>query len=211
MKPIWTEYELVINVGQLAGGIPKDPRLVEAWQQSRAHKLVPPDTVEAAIERTLASLDYPDPDTGGWTGFPYHPDTKELCIESRQVKAMLKESANICKELIPIHGKIIPLRSKLAERVFVQPQWIPLGPSRTEPDRTVERAIHVMTRQGPRDALKREDICDNVTLVCMLRVLADGMFTAEVLSTLLDHASENGLGADRSQGLGQFTYRLTPC
>jgi CRISPR/Cas system CSM-associated protein Csm4 (group 5 of RAMP superfamily) len=35
------------------------------------------------------------------------------------------------------------------------------------------------------------------------------IFTWEVLDQILFYAQENGLGADRSQGFGQFTYKLT--
>jgi hypothetical protein len=125
------------------------------------------------------------------------------------VKAMLKESANICKTLIPINGKQIALRSKLAERVFVVERLIPLFPEREEPDRTVERAIHVMTAQDPRDALKRTDVVDLAELTCTLKVLRDKMITLEVLRTILAHASDNGLGADRSQGFGRFDYTIS--
>jgi hypothetical protein len=130
---------------------------------------------------------------------------------------MLKECANIMKGLIPVANakgveSTIPLRARLAEHVFVEPRLIPLTPERREPDDTLEKAIHVMTAQGPRDALKRTDICRKVEVHCTLKVLRARpmIFSHEVLDQILFYGQENGLGADRSQGFGCFTYTLTP-
>ena len=210
-ESIWDHYHLTIEAENIAGGLPVDPRLVDAWQQahwSKVAKLLPedPKTPEEAAERTRELL----PVTGaeaGWTTFAR--DGEYLAIEGRQVKAMLKESANIMKSLLPVNGKQIPLRARLAEQVFPVERLIRLQPDRTEADTVAERPIHVMTAQGPRDALKRSDICVNVTMACTLRVLRGGIFTHKLLCSILDHASENGIGADRSQGYGKFTYVLT--
>lgn len=211
MNQLWNHHTVTIKAVDIAGGLPTDPRLIDAWQEARwkAAKITPedPQTPAEASEATKALL-AAVPEEKGWTTFP-RDDLGRLCIEGRQVKAMLKESANICKGIIPIHEKVIPLRSKLAERVFVIERLIPLLPERKEADETVERAIHVMTAQGPRDALKRVDICRNVELACTLRVLNDGMFTVPILTQLLEHASSNGLGADRSQGYGQFEFTIS--
>ena len=216
-QPLWVHYRLTIHADDLAGGLPVDPRLIDAWQQAHWSKrpdvvLQPgdPKTPEEAAARTADLLSGVVADEAGWTTFPRDPVTKELCIEGRQIKAALKEAANICKGMEPffVRGKQVPLRSKLAERVFVLERLLPMSPSRTEPDDTIERPIHVMTAQGPRDALKRTDIVRNVVLGCTLRVLNDGLFTKGLLEGLLEYAGQNGLGADRSQGMGRFTAGL---
>lgn len=215
--PMWTEYDLVLEVDTLVGGIPKHPEIVKRWQEAKwptnpATKLKEDDpaTPADAAGITIAMLGEQaiDPEekvAGIWTGFVESDGA--LAIESRTVKAMLKESANIMKTLLPVGGKPIPLRSKLAERVFVHPHFISLD--RSEPDEVVERPIHVMTPMGPRTALKRTDICRKVSVVCVLRVLNDGVISENILRGILDHASENGLGTDRSQGNGVFSYTLS--
>ena len=120
---------------------------------------------------------------------------------------MLKESANICKSFVRVNGKPVPLRARLAERVFVEPRLIPLGVA--EPTGSREKPVHVMTARGPRSALKRTDYVSHVKLVCRLKVLDDGFISERVLRTILDHASANGLGCDRSQGYGTFDYELS--
>ena len=209
---LWNHHRLTFHLDDIAGGLPTDARLIDAWQQARwskVAKLLPedPQNPEEAAKRTRELLGPEVPEEAGWTTFA-RDDQQRLCIEGRQIKAALKESANILKTLIKIGDKTVPLRARLAERVFVVERLLPLLPERQEPDDTIERAIHVMTAQGPRDALKRTDIVRKAELVCTLKVLNDGMFTHDILSTLLDHGSENGLGADRSQGFGRFTFEL---
>ena len=209
---LWNHWRLTMALDDVAGGLPTDRRMIEAWQQGRwrAAKLQPgdPADVQEAVERTTELLSGIDEEVG-WKTFP-RDDQGLLCVEGRQVKAMLKEAANIMKGGLPQNGKVIPLRSRLAEQVFVVERLLPLLPHRTEADETTERAIHVMTARGPRNALSRTDTCHKVEVVCTLRVLAisGSIFTKELLTQLLDYAQENGFGADRSQGLGRFTYTL---
>ncbi len=88
-----------------------------------------PESVEQATARTVAQLGdqalSDDQVSGAWTGFL--SDDTGLVLEARAVKAMLKESANVCKSLVRVNGKPVPLRARLAERVFVEPHVIPLG------------------------------------------------------------------------------------
>jgi hypothetical protein len=214
---IWSVYPLTLTVDRLVGGVPKHPAIVQRWQEANwpasETKLQEgdPATVDEAAALTVEALgdqafDPEEKMAGIWTGF-YQLPSGELAIGARQVKAMLKESANIVKTLVPVKGKVIPLRAKLAERVFVHPQpYISLGVM--APSGTIERPIHVMTAQGPRTALKRTDYVDDVKVLVELQVLNDGLITRDLLTLILEHASENGLGTDRSQGMGVFTYEL---
>jgi hypothetical protein len=212
---MWKQYQLELRVTRLIGGIPRHPEIVARWQKARwpelTSRLQPgdPQTPEDAAEITVENLGsqaMSDEEVSGiWTGFMERDGS--LVVEARQIKAMFKESANIVRTMLPVRGKVIPLRSRLAERVFVHPLFIPLGVA--EPTDTIERPIHVMTAQGPRTALKRTDYVDDAKIVCELKVLNDGQITDAMLRFILDHAAENGLGTDRSQNQGTFEYTLT--
>lgn len=227
---MWIIYELKLHVDRLVGGIPKHPTIIKRWQEAhmppnpervaeRTGQPVP--TVEQATEKTMDLLgsQMMDPEEvvqGIWTGFVTMPNGTTLALENRNIKAMLKESANIVRVLPDMpkntKGGAIPLKNKLAERVFVNPPLIAIldedGKQVTEPESSPERPIHVMTMQGPRTALKRVDQVRDVTLVCQLKVLDDGVITEDMLRIILDHAKENGLGTDRSTGAGTFEYEL---
>lgn len=214
---MWTEYDLTMVVETLVGGIPRHPEIVRRWQEAKWPTNPPAglsidDAVSETIEELGSQAMAAEDAAAIWTGFAEKDG--QLVLEERNVKAMLKESANIVKDLADLKkrntkgdDKAMALRSKLAERVFVSPKWIPLGVS--EPSESVERPIHVMTRLGPRSALKRTDVIRDVKVNCQLTVLDDGVITEKILRAILDHASRNGLGTDRSQGNGTFTYTLT--
>lgn len=221
---MWVEYELLIyDVPTLVGGLPKHTEVIRRWQETRLAKTAnKPDqpTVEQAVEGTQAVLgDQVDPEevvAGIWTGFAQNRDG-QVCLEQRNVKAMLKESANIVRNLKAARStttdKAIPLKAKLAERVFVHPRLLPIldvdgEPIPVDDVESPERAIHVMTAAGPRTALKKTDVVRDVQLRCRLKVLNDGLITEALLRLILDHGSENGLGTDRSQGNGTFAYEL---
>jgi hypothetical protein len=221
---MWIYYDLTLHVNRLAGGIPKHPDLVKSWQEAKwptgkvANDLAAEGiTPETAADKTLEELGdnalSEEEIDKVWTGFAMDGD--KIVLENRNIKAMFKESANIVKDMpvAYVGGKKIALRSKLAERLFPQPVWIPIlddiHPDLPVAVQSVERPIHVVTRQGPRTALKRVDIVNRARLVCQLKVLNDKMITEGHLRAILDHASENGVGTDRSQGCGTFTYELT--
>lgn len=211
----WTYYDVKLKIDRIVGGLPVRDDLILAWQEAhwRKHPPLPgdPATPEEAARLTKAlvthAADVVDDEQNSWTTFPRDEDGY-LCIETRCIKAMLKESANILRKLVKADGAGNYLRARLAERVFVPGRLIPFEPRTTEPHASPERPIHVMTAMGPRDALKRADELHGVSLSVRLKVLDDGMFTVDVLSALLDHASENGLGADRSQGAGTFAFTI---
>ena len=80
------------------------------------------------------------------SGFYRHPETEELCVRGRHVKAMVKEAANIrwAKDRWGPTNK--GTRSFFAEHVFVLEDWIPLG--RTAPDGVDQRFVHTWRGDG---------------------------------------------------------------
>ena len=198
-------YRCRIKVGTLVGGKPKNPELIEAWVNAKCK-----DKTEAERKRIRdAHVDTLDDEVDGQrekSAIGFARVDGQLAIEGRQVKAMLKEAANIIKDKLPIKdGKISSLKSKVADQVFVVEEWIKLG--RTDPDDVDERPIHVMTRQGPRDSLKVCEILRDVEIEFTVRRLsASGKSSVpeKVLMAILDYAQSIGLGADRSQGAGVF-------
>ena len=198
-------YEVEIRiVGRICGGVPKHTDIIKAWVEARtgfddekAQKIIEETTAKMAAEKIGD-----EKAMKAWTGFK--SDGGGLYVEARQVNAMLKESGNILKGIkgsAPVIA-IRNLKARMAERVFVEPDHIYLGVS--EPDGFEEQTIRVITPRGPRSAIKRFDFVKAPTLGFVLRVLDDGLITAEVLDKVLEHAQHLGIGANRSQGFGKF-------
>ena len=216
-EELWELYDLTIKLARVAGGVPSDPKIVAAWQAAKWPKGTPPETVHASAEKTVEQLGETtakkaekEAEAPGWNTFLRDKDG-HFALSGHQVKAMLKESAAVLRTFLqatqPDAVSAFP-RARLAEKVHVAEDIIPFLPHKDEPDASPEKPIHVMTALGPRDALKKTDILHDVELRCTLKVLADGEFTEPFLKTLLNFAAENGLGADRSQGMGKFDYIL---
>ena len=200
---------------RIVGGVPTDPELIKGWiaanmpkvEQAEREKLAQKTTEElgAAAEAQAEGM---------WTTFKR--DAGAIYIESRAVKACFKEAANILRDMLTKRegradgkkSRYTNLKSRLAERLFIEEEKIPLmrgGVRVKDPDGNQERVLHVMTAQGPRSALKRFDyVSAPATITFTARYLRDGVVDPELLRTLLDFASWNGLGADRAQGDGLF-------
>lgn len=218
--PLWTRIGITLSIkNRVVGGVPTDPKLISGWLSANM-----PDVDAAEREKlataTLAQLPAltEEKAEGMWTTFKR--DASGLYIEGRQVKAMFKESANILRDMLTkadkktkgegdsSKSKYTNLKAKLAERLFVEDDKIFFKRDKKNilaPDGNEERAIHVMTAQGPRTALKRVDyVSAPAAIIFTCRFLNDGVVDLGLIETLLEHSSWNGLGADRSQGNGLF-------
>ena len=178
--------------------------MIRAWLEA---KLGASEATEALIFQTESEIQVAvdEGEKESWTGFK-RDETRGLYLEGRQVKAMLKECANVLREQLGITA----FKARVAERVFVEEDQIYLG--KEEPDGSVERPIHVMTRMGPMTALKKADYVEDATVCFTLRALKQPMLTKEkdrimpsaYIPLLLKLGQNIGLGADRSQGNGRF-------
>ena len=189
---MWRHYTVTLQFhDKIVGGIPKSKEMIEGWLKSRGMDDLVDQTVEQMGDQLDETIDTM------WTGFK--SDDEGLYIESRQIKAMFKEAANIIRHAIGFKGF---MRARVAEKVFIAPSRVYLGVK--QPTGWEEKPIHVMTRQGPRDALKRYDYVEGARITFNLKVLDDEMITDEHLESILEYAQEGGLGADRAQGMGKF-------
>lgn len=195
---LWDRYTLTLTVDRLVGGIPANPKLLDAWLEANG---APP---EAKAEQELVQAALRDQEVEQHTS-AFARDAEGMpCYESRCLKAAFKEAANILKDS---HLGVKNARSKLAEQVFVGPKLVQIS----TPIRVDERVIHVMTRMGPRDSLKRYEVTENVPLAFEVRTLVGGVFHENHLRIMVEYLQDGGLGADRSQGAGTFSeWQLTP-
>lgn len=220
------EYDVIIRLrDRLVGGIPVVPEgadradMYEKWGRGQAIEQDP--EFEEPLHAALAE----DPDMpvavaqedvqGLETGFKR--DANGLYIEARQVKAMLREAAQRLGHIKRHKG----MRQILQHDLYVRSpldatQKLYLG--RQVADGKEVRPISVITRQGPRTALKRFEYVTQCEIAFRIRILSGGIGEdvfgksqkdrdnkrEEILLSMLELGSELGLGADRSQGEGTF-------
>ncbi|MCL2393081.1 MAG: hypothetical protein FWC87_00210 [Acidimicrobiaceae bacterium] len=194
---------------RLTGGFPGNPRLIDAWLASNK---APADAADQAAQQLAIRQEF-NPEDTHTTIFWRAPDGSPE-YESRAMKAAIKEAANILGSTASRSGvlDVKNFRSKLAERVFVDPRIggcpIICGCGETHQPGDIlhltERPIQVMTMQGPRTSLKAVEYATDVPLQFNIRILRDGIVKETHLRTILEYLQDGGLGADRSQGSGTF-------
>jgi hypothetical protein len=209
---------------RIYGGTPQRPDVIEAWLRSKTGVKQQAE-LAAMTKRTLLEL---DPDLAeqakGMTPFELMKLASEklaasqttvgfkkdrpngLFIESRQVKAGLKEAINIqlAGKMLGASGRYQGKGAKnwLAERVFVGPERIYLG--KPEFDGLELFVGHVSGPQGPRSTLTYYQYCTRPTISFLCATLQNEIIDTHWPAIWLTFQS-NGLGALRSQDAGRFT------
>jgi hypothetical protein len=194
-------YLATIHVGRIAGGIPTDPNVAEGWLRTKLgmqrDDLIRDAVAEVMVERGVTAEEATAQVNANrhLNGFKREPDST-LYIEGRQVKAAIKEAANVRwpKERWGPSRK--GTLSFFAEHVFVENDHISLGV--TEPSGVAQRFVH--TWRG--SAIQYEEYVDDVDLV--FSVITDFEFKVEQLALLWLTAEQQGVGASRSQGYGRY-------
>jgi len=187
---IWKQYKVALQfTNEVMGSTPKNPDLIGDWLAARRAP-----NPEANAEEIAAGIE--PTEEKSWVGFQ-SKDNLGPCLRGYHVKAHIKDAARVLAGLLDERT----LRSRLADRVYVIDDYIPLG---TEVDGFEERAIHVMTRQGPRNALKRADFVRQPRIEFRLAVLADNVVDEGLLRSLFAYGGLHGLGGDRGLGFGRY-------
>ena len=198
---------------RICGGTPKHPDTIAKWidsiiqDKSKIRELAEQAKRDMSTD-ALTDDQLKEMAKGSWNGF--RSNGLGLYIESRQVKAALKEACD------PVGKKfgIWALGKQVAERMFVMGREIHLGAA--APTGFIEGVIHVDDRWGGSlSALKRVDYVERPRLTFVVQMLALPYQTSaatgkktiapvDLLTALLHYGQDLGLGADRSQGEGQY-------
>lgn len=197
-------------VNQVLGGIPKHPKLIQDWINSKippveaaAHEAKHPgETLEALAERTKAEVAQAEDKT--WTTFK--SDEQGPYQEGRQWKAHVKDHATIL-QLTEKRG----LKTFMQECLFVEPRKIRMVTSDgeiLEVQGIIESAAQVMTARGPRSVLRRQDYIDKPRVAFAVRMLKrkknTGDLTVDELKDLFEYGQFRGFGCRRGDGYGNY-------
>lgn len=201
--------------GRLIGGAPKDPKLVQGWMRKN---LGITDEVEL-LERTkthLVEMGVPTPENATFDdivsasdhladelktqGFKRDIDGRPY-IESRQIKAGIKESVNILFASQKWGATRKGPKNFVAERVFVTPDVIPVGDDIDGVDLFIG---HIKGPRGPQATIGYAEYVEQATISFTIKVLVESL-TPTQWANIWSHMEYNGLGAMRSQGYGQFS------
>ena len=224
----WAVYHAELSfTGQLIGGAPSDPKLVEG-HLGRKLGITDEDAVRNAVRTHLAEIHGIDPSTATDADIAaalegVAEDTKAQVfkrlpgghpyIEGRQVKAAIKEAVAITyprgehkwgsyRNRKGVVTGVRDPRAFIAERVFVDDDPIVVG---TNDNVRVELAVgHIKDWKGEtRSTLGYFECVDSPVITFTVRSL-DDCVEPDQWARIWTLAEHNGLGARRSQGAGQF-------
>jgi hypothetical protein len=204
-------YSCELTVNTIAGGVPSDENVAEAWLKSKLAG--DDDLIREAVAKTMAERGITMEEATSevnklkhLNGFKRDEITGELFIEGRQVKAAIKEMVNVAAN----EGKITTkgwgdpdnanyrkgIKGWLPEHVFVVEDRIFLGVK--EPTGVMQRFVHAPHGTG----IQYEEFVEN----CRLRfhVETDHAFTEEQMAMIWLTGQRQGVGASRSQGYGKY-------
>lgn len=207
------QYHAELLVYELHGGTPTDPNKAKGWIASKMG--LKDEALQEMVVKTMTergvdfeAMTHEDieaaaeeiADLRQLNGFK-RLDDENLCIEGRQVKAMLKEAASIA-----VAGGHLPSRgwgktnkgllNFLAEHIFVLDDKIPLGV--VEPSGVSQRFVHTWRGSG----IQYEEYVTDAKIG--FTVVTDYDWPKEFWPTVWVIAEKNGLGASRSTGVGTF-------
>lgn len=220
---LYTLYGVSISLrDKLMAGVPKDPKIIAGWLRTKT-SITDEHELQEMMIRTLTELGY---DTTNKSyeelveasnklaqnqGTGFKRDERGLYLESRLVKAMLRESVNVLFAGERWGATKKGPKSYAAERVFINPDRLYFG--KNEPDGVELFVGHVSGPQGPRSTLTYYEYMERPTIDLEIMVVDDSI-EHENWPRIWLHAQENGLGALRSQGFGRFDVdrweKLTP-
>lgn len=213
-------FTTTLQTHHLVGGIPNNPKVAEGWLRSklqdnddRIRQLV----LTAMLDRGLTEEAAVEAVTTEQNVNGFRADDTGLFIEGRQVKAAIKEAANVAVASGKIDGKSWGQTNKglmgfIAEHVIVPADRIHLhdatGQPLTEPTGIHQRFVH--TFRG--SSITLEEYVDTAYLT--FDVLTDWdppagsnkrRFDAEFWAQVWLTGEQQGIGASRSQGFGRYT------
>lgn len=197
-------FTVSLTVFMIAGGIPTDEKVAEAWLKTKlADK---GDLIREAVAKTMVERGITAEEATKEVDSLKHlngfkRDGEGLYIEGRQAKAMLKEAVSVAVAAgkINLRGwgetkKFIT--SYFPEHVFVLEGRLHLGVS--EPSGIMQRFVHTFRGTG----IQYEEYVEDAKV--SFTVVSDHDFSEEQWAMIWLTGEQQGIGASRSQGFGRF-------
>jgi len=210
-------YAVELHVPVINGGTPTDPKVAEGWLKTKLgvdkDDLIREAVAEVMVERGVSAEEATTEVSKNRHLNGFKRGENGLYIEGRQIKAAIKEAANIRwpngRWSVDKNGKVRLLiksgdertsgkatRSWIAEHVSVQESTVYLGVS--EPSGVSQRFVHTFRGSG----IQYEEYVEDAKL--SFTVATDAELSEEQWALLWLTGQEQGIGASRSQGYGRY-------
>ena len=203
-------YAGQLHIHSIAGGVPVNPNVLRGHLERKTGEpddLIRDEIVAAMAEHGLTMEEALDKLSGEKGHVGFRRDDQGLYIGGFQLKAALREAANIAvasgrlkKGGWGLHSANRGILSWLAEHVFVLEDRLHLG--RAEPDGTNQSFIAKVTPKGPTSAIQYTDYVEDAKVE--FTVETDWEFSDDEWATIWTTGEREGIGAARKMGYGRY-------
>lgn len=205
---MWKIGKVEINfTGRLCGSIPLKKEIVDSWLTSRMPKNKPEEG--KSIEEIKAEIIESIEEVEEKVTLGFQMENKHYVVRGGTWKAHLKDCGNQIKDIFK--PEIKALRSKIANKVFIDEYFISIlkdGAPVTEHSGEFDQPVHVITPQGPRNALKTIRYIDRPTLFFTLKLLPDKEIKESVIEKIFEYGTIHGYAGERSMGEGRYQFNI---
>jgi hypothetical protein len=195
-----------LEVRNIAGGVPTDPKVAEAWLRSKV-QINGDNAIREAVAQTMIERGVTRDEALEMVNANKHlngfrKDGKGLYIPGAYLKAAIKEAVSVAVNAGKLpNGKVWGVTKKGAkawfpEHVFVVEDRLYLGVD--EPDVINQRFVHTFNGNG----IQYEEIVETAHIT--FQVEADWDIPEDQWATIWTTGQQQGLGASRSLGSGRY-------
>lgn len=219
---MWKKYKVTWDFrGRLCGSVPLNDELIGSWLDARKPSVRPPGarsiaeiTNEAISTLAREDIEQENQDLEKRTTLGFQNIDGNLVMRGGTIKAHLKDCSRIISSF---SAKIKGERSfaiKVLNCIYVEEYWVPIlvkGSVVKASHGTFEKAVHVMTRQGPMNALKRINYIERPMMKFTLNVMESPrgeVVNIKDLELLFTYGGIHGYAGERGDGEGRYTFKI---
>lgn len=205
---MWIYGEIAMTFNRrLCGSVPLKKEIVESWLTARMPKRKPQEgkSIEEIETEVLESIE----DIEEKVTLGFQENEKGLFVRSGTIKAHVKDSANQIKDVIkpPVKN----FRGKVANKFYIDEYHVYLKRNDDfiqSEDGEFDQPVHVITRQGPRSALKIIQFLNQPSLQFHCKLMIDKEVIPENIEQVFEYGSIHGYGGERGMGEGRYSYQI---
>jgi hypothetical protein len=218
-KEKWVTYKVSwLFLSSLCGSVPADPDIRLRWIESRMPKVKPPgarsiEQIQVEIANTLVA-EAQETDRDDESLLVFQRVDGNLVMRAGTVRAHIKDCARIVSSRYV--GKIegeASFSKRVLDCVYPDPgqYWLPILSAEGLPIREVsgvkEKAVHVWTRMGTRNALKAIEFVNHARIDFRLKIFG-GNVSRDDLETLFEYGGVHGYAGERGDGEGKYVANI---
>lgn len=222
MSGLWQQYKVTWTFKtKLCGSFPLAKDMISPWLEARKPGVKPEGgrTIQELASEAVATLERVEEENIALeerTTLGFQRNDDYLVMRGGTIKAHIKDCARMLSSFSekPVKGsgeRSFAVRA--LNCLYPDDYWVPIlknGKPIRVPDGNFDKAVHVQTAQGPRNALKRIMYVEDAVLVWNLNVLNTNreLVSEAEMERLFDYGAIHGYAGERGDGEGRYDWTM---